>query len=185
MRDLAGVAGIILCMGWANERRHYYVMPSLIGWAHTQNDPWEGMLIHNGVDWGIIVMWCHMNIMVSPITTKYTACPIDFQVDNKGNIKYSYKWLFVGYFHLWLVDFTHKGPVIQRTFPYCDLIVVTWDIRVFSPLKGGLCWLLECLPGRKWVSSYFVNLLRYTMGGWLGFILPVIVYIMSLRWYAV
>ena len=31
---------IILGMGSANERKHYYVTPSLIGWAHTQNDPW-------------------------------------------------------------------------------------------------------------------------------------------------
>ena len=27
-------------MGLANERRRYYVTPSLIGWAHAQHDPW-------------------------------------------------------------------------------------------------------------------------------------------------
>ena len=32
--------GIILGMGSANERWRYIVMSSLIGWAHTQNDPW-------------------------------------------------------------------------------------------------------------------------------------------------
>ena len=32
--------GIILCMCPANERRRYNVTSSLIGWAHTQNDPW-------------------------------------------------------------------------------------------------------------------------------------------------
>ena len=32
-------AGIILCMRPANERRRYNVTSSLIGWAHTQNDP--------------------------------------------------------------------------------------------------------------------------------------------------
>ena len=25
----------------ANERRRYTVTPSLIGWVHTQNDPWQ------------------------------------------------------------------------------------------------------------------------------------------------
>ena len=30
--------GIILCMRPGNERRRYIVTPSLIGWAHTQND---------------------------------------------------------------------------------------------------------------------------------------------------
>ena len=34
------LAGIILGMGWTNERRRYNVTPSLIGPAHTQNDPW-------------------------------------------------------------------------------------------------------------------------------------------------
>ena len=37
------MSGIILCMHSANERWHYRVMPSLIGWVHTQNDYW----IHN------------------------------------------------------------------------------------------------------------------------------------------
>ena len=32
--------GIILCMCQANERRRYIVTSSIIGWAHTQNDPW-------------------------------------------------------------------------------------------------------------------------------------------------
>ena len=34
-----GASGIILGMGSANERWCYSVMSSLIGWAHTQNDP--------------------------------------------------------------------------------------------------------------------------------------------------
>ena len=33
------IPGIILCLGSANERRRYYVMPSLIGHTHTQNGP--------------------------------------------------------------------------------------------------------------------------------------------------
>ena len=31
---------IILCMHTAHERQLYTVTPSLIGWGHTQNDPW-------------------------------------------------------------------------------------------------------------------------------------------------
>ena len=37
--------GIILCVRPANERRRYIVTPSLIGWAHTQNDP---CILNNG-----------------------------------------------------------------------------------------------------------------------------------------
>ena len=33
--------GIILCMCPANEIWRYIVMSSVIGWAHTQNDPWN------------------------------------------------------------------------------------------------------------------------------------------------
>ena len=32
--------GIILGMTSTNERKGYYVLPSLIGQAHAQNDPW-------------------------------------------------------------------------------------------------------------------------------------------------
>ena len=38
--EIDRVTGIILAMGSANERRRYIVTSSLIGWAHTQNDPW-------------------------------------------------------------------------------------------------------------------------------------------------
>ena len=39
--QLRYLSWISLSMGSANERRHYYVMPPLIGWAYTQNDPWS------------------------------------------------------------------------------------------------------------------------------------------------
>ena len=32
---------IILGMGSATQRMRYIVTPHLIGWAHTENDPWE------------------------------------------------------------------------------------------------------------------------------------------------
>ena len=48
---------IILCMRPANERWRYNVTPSLIGWAHTQNDPWfnvEDVALTVGVPaWGL------------------------------------------------------------------------------------------------------------------------------------
>ena len=43
LSDILPFSGIILCMRpakWANDRRRYIVTSSLIGWAHTQNDPW-------------------------------------------------------------------------------------------------------------------------------------------------
>ena len=46
--QLAKPSGIILCMRPANERRRYTVTSCLIGWAHTQNDPWPWQC------WGMI-----------------------------------------------------------------------------------------------------------------------------------
>ena len=37
---LSTLPEIIFCMRPANERRHYNVMASLIGWAHTENVPY-------------------------------------------------------------------------------------------------------------------------------------------------
>ena len=39
-RRVMHVSEIILCMGSANETQCYKVPPSLVGWAHTQNDLW-------------------------------------------------------------------------------------------------------------------------------------------------
>ena len=41
---------LILCMHPANRRRHYIVTLSLMGWVHTQNDPWvpAHVLLHKG-----------------------------------------------------------------------------------------------------------------------------------------
>ena len=39
------ISGIILGIGTANKRKHYYVIPSLIGRTHIQNDPWMNSFI--------------------------------------------------------------------------------------------------------------------------------------------
>ena len=54
-------AGIILCMGSANERRRYNVTSSLIGWVHSQNDPWVWEQPPScQYDW-IVYMFCDMD----------------------------------------------------------------------------------------------------------------------------
>ena len=39
-------SGIVLCMHPANDRWSYIVTSSLIGWVHTQNDPWILVNLH-------------------------------------------------------------------------------------------------------------------------------------------
>ena len=55
--------GIILCMYPANERWHYTVTPSLIGCAHTQNDP--------GVQSSVLDL-CVFTLQV----WRFVACPM-------------------------------------------------------------------------------------------------------------
>ena len=45
-KKLMGLAGFILCVIPANERRRYYVTSSLIGWAHPQKVPWACNISH-------------------------------------------------------------------------------------------------------------------------------------------
>ena len=44
--DELSYPGIVLGMGSASERRHYIIMPPLIGWTHNQNDPCYPLLKH-------------------------------------------------------------------------------------------------------------------------------------------
>ena len=44
------VAGIVLSMDWANERRRYIITSFFIGWAHTQNDSRIGNRIYPNYD---------------------------------------------------------------------------------------------------------------------------------------
>ena len=41
----SAVAGIMWCMRQANARWHYNVTPSLIGWLHTENDPYSDRML--------------------------------------------------------------------------------------------------------------------------------------------
>ena len=72
------VAGVILWIPPANERWHYIAMSSLIGWAHTQNDPWKWRL-----KWPAI---CHFCNSLSRLTTKKTELWIILLALCDGNI---------------------------------------------------------------------------------------------------
>ena len=54
-------SGIILCMHPANKRWRYSVTPSLIGWAHTQTDPY----------WQTTTKFTHVTITILQDMYKY------------------------------------------------------------------------------------------------------------------
>ena len=57
--------GVILCMCSANKRRRYKVTSSLIGWAHTRNDPWPRIIWNYGFNPGWI---CKLKDSVASVT---------------------------------------------------------------------------------------------------------------------
>ena len=67
-----GTAGIILCIHPANERWRYNVTSSLIGWAHTQNDPWNWVIQR----WWLLV--CVMSTGINTDIQSISAAEIHF-----------------------------------------------------------------------------------------------------------
>ena len=64
------MAGIILCMHPANERRRYNVTSSLIGWAHSQTDPCLGGRLF------AVGLWCvHRAVQTSWMGSTATLMP--------------------------------------------------------------------------------------------------------------
>ena len=87
--------GIILYMRSANERWRYTVTPSLIGWAHTQNDPW-----HNASD-------CNHH---SCVCWADCLCTQHSKINGKiSGTKFNMTWKEVGIHHL---DFDEEGAEI-------------------------------------------------------------------------
>ena len=63
--------GLYVCMRWANERWHYIVMLSLIGWGHTQNDPWKRkeMRIICYISLSLKIHCCHWQLSLTDINS--------------------------------------------------------------------------------------------------------------------
>ena len=65
-------------MGSANDKRRYYLTPSAIGQARTQNDPWRGVFVISTPNLGICIVLLYdfgleIYICVDFIDTK--ICP--------------------------------------------------------------------------------------------------------------
>ena len=71
-------AGIILCTCAANERRRYNVTSSLIGWAHTQNDPcWGCDPGYNSLTWPLsLTTLSVMNAKITVIRAAIFSDPV-------------------------------------------------------------------------------------------------------------
>ena len=93
------MAGIILGMSSANERRRYNVTPPLIGRAHTQNDPCHvitesAVTINRHPDWSNVLCWSHDQVLPRSVVWMFGAGSVYFKPvinateRNKKNIRY-------------------------------------------------------------------------------------------------
>ena len=88
-------AGIILFMRPANEGRRYSVTPSLIGWTHTQNDPWVSVMfvISLNLNFVTICFWIKKN-RVSPWET--AECGFTSHNETWRRLFASENWVIIG-----------------------------------------------------------------------------------------
>ena len=91
-----GKSGILLCMVPTNERRRYIVMSSLIGWAHTQKDPWVDAYKYFSPD--------HTGKNLNSL------CPRDL----------SYAYFYVFCIHVYYMRRTLGGKLFAHTLFYKD-----------------------------------------------------------------
>ena len=125
-------------MGPANERRRYLVTPSLIGWAHAQNDPciwtlefqhWVQMF-HLYTLWGIIYDWfIYMILWLIDMSLPYAFNVGLFYQDIHGLILYSC-WMCKG---VVLHPLNFLGRILFR---------LMWDIlflKVFDMIVTNGC----------------------------------------------
>ena len=73
-------SGIILASGSANERHRYIVTAPLIGWAHSQNDPWKWYIMiwtacHH---WSINSLRAHVACFDKVVNLSLAKLPLNF-----------------------------------------------------------------------------------------------------------
>ena len=134
-------SGIILCMRPANERRHYIVTSSLIGWVHTQNDPcFPEFSPHSPVSQLILFICHHLAVLpqqvgqrvpgqvqnpgclasvkhVHHVDPEITLKPLDVMVCTMENLQVSHKLesLHDYPYHWVILDPKSKGDKVKVT----------------------------------------------------------------------
>ena len=138
---------IILSMGSANERWHYSVMSSLIGWAHTKNDPCKmETQLHTHVCSPQEPMLWHGSHMFS-LKITFSWCESNWKIKLKiSNFLCKYFTLT----HSWHIPPLHM--VTLKSISSCYI----WEILFLSTSSGEsllICLVWACyLNPRDWLS---------------------------------
>ena len=132
-------ADIILCMHSANERRHYIVPSSFIGWVHTQNEPRDGgpALIKTGNTWH---RTCVPSCQDRPL---YSSAPSDQTLKQKCHFE-----------EIFLIDFANNCRL--ASFRYSQLLRKFQDYNILITLGKKMDEFLVC----KVIHSLVYTILR-------------------------
>ena len=115
------VTGVILCIHPANERWSYIVTLSVIGWAHTQNDPWchQGLSVQDSPQ-----MYCNpwLKILYDYYNLSLCLSVMYITVKDPTMVTSSNGTIFCINGPLWGVSTSH------RWFPSQRLVTRSFDI---------------------------------------------------------
>ena len=142
MIALIGWSGVILGMGSANERRHYYVTPSLIGWAHTQNDPCWCSKLSDAIIWPVEIKLSQLVVgsfwvWAQPIRNNATiSCRLSLAEP------YPEWWSFVHTNHVPICPYHwphHRSSAISRDYSGCGRYIVTSSLIGWAHTQNDRC----------------------------------------------
>ena len=165
-----GPAGIISCMCQANERWHYNVMTSLIGWAHSQNDPWTsnaelsyflwcspeqaiGQTVELPVIWDTMIsMWCYCfdELNFAHIIKIFACCAFTKQTDGFSTQKSSNTVRILKGLN---PHVTYPSPLLSLMFSYLytNYIILISSEQCTPPLvlMWSRCRVTYCILGTE------------------------------------
>ena len=147
------LAGIILWMRPANERRRYIVTSSLIGWAHTQNDPCAWL-------WRFIFLQLWSSGMPGIVSLRKES----------SNIKYCGK--YKSYIHpiqSMIIKFPH-GIFVLFVILAIKLVSISVEGNQSAMFSFSSWWPIPC---RSWDAYWFIS---HNSGTWTVLVACSIVY---------
>ena len=146
--------GIILCMRPTNERQHYNVMLSLIGWAYTQNDPhvykctgiFNHQLWYDARHCGLTSR--HRTSWVD-VVVHFPCCAKDPSQLNGGVLEIFLRCIFVhtAYICTENFDYRHLESISQWVYELINEILWKFSLlwlRLYDPVRSQICTCRAC-----------------------------------------
>ena len=131
--DTIQYPGIILCMCPANGRPRYTVTSSIIGWTHTQNDPWT---LHTAQQWWKQTIYPPLNYQKTPYFLVLMAYLLDIYCQDFREYWLLLKWdniVFTGW------NLNKTSQVLSRYFMHIKFGKQNQSTKNMMSYQNGNC----------------------------------------------